>query len=403
MSDLPRVVVAGLICLDIIPSLEHLTAEQFLANFRPGRMLEVGEALLATGGSVANTGLALHLLGLPTRLMGKVGADRFGEAILQIVAGYGADLAQGMIVDPSISTSYTLVINPPGLDRMFLHHPGANNTFCAQDVDDSQVAQADLFHFGYPPVMGRMFSAGGCELAELFRRVKALGVITSLDMTFPDPNSPGGQADWRQILNACLPYVDIFLPSIEETLFMIHRPLYESLTAQVSDGNILPLVTPELLNQVSQELMAMGARIVALKLGDRGLFLRTASQEALEAARLGAVRRAFAGLNLAAWADQMLWAPCFQVKVVGTTGSGDATIAGFLCGLLRGLSPAETMTAAVAVGACNVEAADALSGLRPWEDTLQRIASGWQRRALTIDAPGWRWDAVHQIWVGSAG
>ena len=34
------------------------------------------------------------------------------------------------------------------------------------------------------------------------------------------------------------------------------------------------------------------------------------------------------------------------------------------------LAPGGAVTAAVAVGACNVEAADALSGIRPWDDTL---------------------------------
>ena len=77
------------------------------------------------------------------------------------------------------------------------------------------------------------------------------------------------------------------------------------------------------------------------------------------------------------------------MEVVGTTGSGDATIAGFLSGLLRGFGPRETITAAVAVGACNVEAADALSGLRSWEDTLARIAAGWPNRPLDFRAPGW--------------
>jgi len=417
MIPRPRAVVAGLICLDIIPRLEGLTPEQFQANFRPGRMLIVGDALLSTGGSVSNTGLALHILGIPTRLIGKVGADRFGQTIRQIVAGYAPELADGMVVDPAASTSYTVVINPPGRDRMFLHNPGANNTFCARDVDYALLAEADLFHFGYPPVMERMFQNEGVELAELFRRAKETGVITSLDTTFPDPTSPGGKADWRLIFKRTLPFVDVFLPSIEEVLFMIYRPLYEQLTAQVSDGNILPLVTAELLSRVSQELMEMGARIVVLKLGDRGLYLRTVGKEALNQAGL-ASRMAMGGGShredeaieaRRSWANQELWAPCFQVQVVGTTGSGDATIAGFLSGLLRGLPPHAAMTAAVAVGACNVEAADALSGLRSWEATRHRIEAGWERHVLALDSPGgknplgWHWDAARQVWVGPAG
>ena len=79
------------------------------------------------------------------------------------------------------------------------------------------------------------------------------------------------------------------------------------------------------------------------------------------------------------WANYENWSPCFQVDVVGTTGSGDATIAGFLAALLRDLPPDKTITAALAVGACNVESADALSGIRSWEETWRRIDSGWAR------------------------
>ena len=73
--------------------------------------------------------------------------------------------------------------------------------------------------------------------------------------------------------------------------------------------------------------------------------------------------------DIAAWADRELWAPCFQADVVGTAGSGDATIAGFLSALLRDMPPEDAVNAAVAVGACNVEAADTLSGVRPWNET----------------------------------
>ena len=98
------------------------------------------------------------------------------------------------------------------------------------------------------------------------------------------------------------------------------------------------------------------------------------------------------------WADRELWAPCFKVDVIGTTGSGDATIAGFLTALLRDASPATAMTMAVAVGACNVEAADALSGVRSWEDTARRIAQGWTRLPVKVEASGWQWNDQSQLW-----
>ena len=143
---------------------------------------------------------------------------------------------------------------------------------------------------------------------------------------------------------------------------MLRRETYERMRREAPEGDILPAITPALLSDISSELLAMGAKIVGLKLGYRGFYLRTAGRSAL--AELGRARPA----DVAAWADQELWAPCFQVDVVGTAGSGDATIAGFLASLLRDMAPEQAVNAAVAVGVCNVEAADTLSGIRPWDD-----------------------------------
>lgn len=51
-------------------------------------------------GTVSNTGLALHRLGVATRLIGKVGDDLFGHATLTIVEQHGAGLANHMLVSP---------------------------------------------------------------------------------------------------------------------------------------------------------------------------------------------------------------------------------------------------------------------------------------------------------------
>lgn len=385
------VVVAGHICLDIIPRLDHLARGQFQAAFQPGHLIEAGPAVFATGGPVSNTGLALHLLGVPTQLMGKVGADVLGKVVCDQIRARGEHLAAGMVVNAEATTSYTVIINPPGMDRIFLHHPGANDTFCAADVALEVVRQADLFHFGYPPLMRHMYHAGGVELAELFHRVRATGVTTSLDMAFPDPASPAGLANWPAILRATLPAVDMFMPSVEELLFMLRRSTFMQWRA--AGGAILDHLTPALLSDLSDELLSLGAKVVGLKLGDRGLYLRTATADQI---KLGG--RALQGAP--AWAGRELWAPCFLVEVVGTTGAGDATIAGFLSGLLRGLRPEAAITAAVAVGACNVEAADALGGLRSWEATLARAAAGWARRGLDVGAAGWKWEADPGVWVG---
>jgi sugar/nucleoside kinase (ribokinase family) len=145
---------------------------------------------------------------------------------------------------------------------------------------------------------------------------------------------------------------------------------------------------------MSAELLEMGVKIVVIKLGSNGLYLRTADEAVIK--NLG--RACPPSLEL--WCDRELWVPCFKVDVVGTTGSGDTTIAGFLSALLRHNAPEEVITMAVAIGACNVEAVDALSGLRSWEDTLARVEAGWERLDINLALPGWKWDKNKQVWVG---
>lgn len=369
--DRKGAVVAGHICLDIIPQMPPV---DLLRSVTPGSVMEIGPAILSTGGAVSNTGRSLYRLGVPTQLMGKVGDDAFGHIILDLLRREDPALAEQMIVTPGETSSYTVVLSPPGYDRAFMHCAGANHTFGADDVPYDRLASARLLHFGYPPVMQRMYADDGAGLVEMFRRAKAAGVITSLDMALPDPNGPGGRVDWRRVLACALPYVDLFLPSLDELLFMLRRD------PAPPAGDVL--------SDVAAETLALGAGVLVLKLGDRGLYLRTGPAGAPFLVGEG-------------WTSRELWAPCFQPEpLVGTTGAGDATIAGFLAGVLRGQNVEAALTSAVAVGACNVEAADALSGIRSWDDTQARIRAGWARQPLTVQTPGWTWNEPYALWSG---
>jgi len=57
---------------------------------------------------------------------------------------------------------------------------------------------------------------------------------------------------------------------------------------------------------------------------------------------------------------------------------------------------------ACAVGACNVEAAGAVSGVRSWDETVQRVQAGWARQPLVLSTPGWTVDETG-IWHGDQG
>jgi len=383
-------IVAGHLCIDIIPRFLPHTPGAPEALLAPGRLVEVGEAVVSTGGAVSNTGLSLARLGLDVRLVARLGDDLIGGLTRQVVERSGAHLGQGLTTAHGEPSSYTVVISPPGVDRIFLHCPGTNNTFGPEDVDDALLAGARLFHFGYPPIMRRMYADGGAELEALLSRAARLGATTSLDLSLPDAASASGRADWPAILARALPHVHLFLPSAEELQFMLDRPTYEE--ALRLPGGPVDALTPEAIAALADRALGMGARVVGLKLGHRGLYLRTAPA-------LGDMGRG-APAAPAAWAGREAWAPCFSVPVASTVGSGDATIAGLLGGLLRGQGPFAAMTTAVAVGACNVEAADATSGVRTWEDTQERVRAGWPRLEVGALGGAWRWEEAEGVWLG---
>ncbi len=387
------VITAGHICLDLIPQLsESQSRPEDL--FSPGRLVQVGPATIALGGSVANTGLAMHRLGAATRMMGKVGDDLLGQTILQSLRSQEPKLVEGMIIAPGEASSYTIVLNPPGVDRCFLHCPGTNDTFVAGDLALDRIADARMLHFGYPTLMAGIFADGGEGLATRFRQVGQQGTLVSLDIGMPDPDSPAGRVDWPAWFGRVLPQVDVFLPSLDEALLMLDRPQYECLAREANGGNPAAVASSELIDDLATRLLDMGTRIVVLKLGDQGLYLRTGPgvEELAE-------RAAWTEMPWSPWKNRQLLAPCFDVPVVGTTGSGDCTIAGFLVGLLHGLSPEAALRGAVAVGACNVQSPDATSGIPSWSE-VQTRAADWQRREVQIVLDAWHKDDHAGIFVG---
>ena len=189
--------------------------------------------------------------------MGKVGKDAFGDLVLSKLEEYGA--SEGMIVSDGSATSYSVVLAPVGIDRIFLHCSGANDTFVMDDIDFSLVGDAALFHFGYPPLMKSMYSDRGRELVQLFQKVKSLGVATSLDFAAIDENAEVGKADWEGILSAVLPYVDFFVPSVEELAYMLDRPRYQEWVKRAAGGDVTSVLDIEKdVRPLADRLLDMG-------------------------------------------------------------------------------------------------------------------------------------------------
>ena len=388
-----KVMVAGHICLDIAPRLPESLKGGFSKVFTPGKLINVGDAVISTGGAVSNTGLAMAKLGVDVLLNGKVGDDGFGNLIKELV---GPQRAAAFKTVSQENSSYTIIIALPGIDRIFLHNPGTNDTFTSGDIDYTAAADCCLFHFGYPPLMKRMYENDGDQLVEMYKNIKKLGVTTSMDMSLPDPASDSGKVDWQKVLKKVLPYVDIFLPSIEETAFMIDRPLFEKRKNESGGDDPVFAYNTADYARLSGQLLDMGVKIAALKSGIRGYYLRTASAEKLK--QIGTA----APEDLDAWAGKELWASSFKAEQFGSaTGAGDATIAGFLCGLLRGFTPQDSLQLANTVGWQNVRAIDALSGIDDWQTTLDLINDKSRpRNPLDLGCDGWKYCEKTQVYYG---
>lgn len=365
-----KIIAAGHICIDITPVFPRETRCAEISDLLiPGKLIHMNSADVHTGGSVANTGLALKKLGADVQLLGKVGNDAFGTMVRDILAGYGAG---GLIVDEESSTSYSVVLAIPGIDRIFLHSPGANNTFTNADIPEDALEDAALFHLGYPPVMKKLYENDGAELAAILRRVQEKHIATSLDMTNVDPNSEAGHVDWEKILAAVLPHTDFFVPSFEELCFMLDRAKYNALGARGGDMaeglDITKDVAP-----LAEKCLELGCRAVLIKCGTSGMYYKTADRSAM--AQVGSRLE----LDPDAWASQEGIQPCFQAdQVLSGTGAGDTSIAAFLMAAAQGKTPRQCVALAAAEGACAVTAYDALSGLKPLDELEARIAAGWE-------------------------
>lgn len=373
MKKRGKVIAAGHICVDITPVFpQERRAIQVGDILQPGRLLNMHGVDVHTGGSVANTGLAMKILGCDVSLAGKIGNDAFGKMVLEILSQY--DAAQDMIVADDAVTSYSVVLAIPGIDRIFLHDPGANDTFAAEDLDWDKVAEAELFHYGYPPLMRNMYANDGQALAAMLSRVQSLGTAVSLDMAAIDPSSEAGRVDWGHILQRCLPYVDLFVPSAEELCAMIDPARYTAWIDKAAGRDVTEVVTLEDLQALSSRVLELGARVVLIKCGAAGMYYRTA-----DAAQLGGLCTRLR-LDPAAWASQEGFQHSYVPDaVLSGTGAGDTSIAAFLTSVMQGASLAEAVQMAAATGACCVAAYDALSGLRPLAELKERIEKGWQQ------------------------
>jgi len=191
------IAIVGEINLDLIlyglpetmPTEHELLASDFAAT------LGSSSAILAHN---------LAALGSQVGFVTKVGDDSFGAIAMERLRERSVDLAR---VAHGARSGVTVILPHHG-QRHILTYPGTISELRFEDIDLDYLASARHFH------MSSLFLQ--CELLphvpELFRRMKAAGLTTSLD-TNDDPEDR-----WEGGLAEILPHVDILLPNEREAM-----------------------------------------------------------------------------------------------------------------------------------------------------------------------------------------
>jgi sugar/nucleoside kinase (ribokinase family) len=339
-----------------------------------GGLLRSGSLSISPGGAVPNVGLALIRLGEFVRLVGRMGDDPVAALLRGALSIAGEQ--PSLCATQGAETSYSVVIAQRGMDRFFIHCPGANETFTSDAVRDEDIETGSWLHFGYPPLMPAMCENDGKELERLFTRACDDSLRTSLDFCSIDP-SARDNFRWDRILSKCAPKVMVFAPGLAEI----------SIALDISGSSDTWWSS---ISDISSRLLALGFAIIVFKLGDGGLYLRSTDSIArLAAWNLGTE-----------WTGRELFISCFEVTLINANGAGDCTIAGLITAISQDFTPEQTLTLAAAVGACSVEASDASSGVIGLDATINRIEAGWIRKATPPPSPAWQYDESAQLWRG---
>ncbi|MDY7042571.1 MAG: carbohydrate kinase family protein, partial [Chloroflexota bacterium] len=270
---MPQVITLGDINLDIIAYVAHYP--------QPGGDGLADRFHLCPGGSAANTALTLARCGIETAIIGRVGEDALGAQMLADLRAGGVDVSL-VQRDPDVTTGTMFIVVTPGGERTMFGFRGANTRTDPAGITPECLRSAHHFHLsGYallePPQRETALRA--------FKVARRAGLGVSLDAGLEILTR---QAD---LVRGLLAEMDLFFPNLDEA----------ELLAGARDAETAVV-----------RLREQGAKVVALKLGERGCFVGTA--------------------------EGSFAVPPFAAEVHDTTGAGDAFDAGVICGRLGGLS-----------------------------------------------------------------
>lgn len=308
------VVCLGLIVSDVI-------VKPVIKLPQRGKLELVSNIQLHTGGCALNTAFVLSKLGIKTGIIGRIGNDGFGEFILKKLKEMKID-TKNLIIDKINSTSTTAVLVSEDGERSFLHSTGANSNLSEKDIDFKLLSNYKILHIGGTFLMNKL---EGKPLGRVLKKAKEMNIITSVDTCW-DP-----EGKWYELIHPLLKFTDIILPSYDEAVMISRKKKPED---------------------IADFFLNRGPKIVIIKMGDRGCFIKNHNQS--------------------------YTIPALKVKVVDTTGAGDAFVGGFLTGYLKGWGLKQSGIFANAVGALCVSSLGAFSGILSFTETLEFISKNFK-------------------------
>ena len=222
------------------------------------------------GASSAITAHNLSAVGGRVGYIGKVGADTFGDFMIQQLDAGGVETSH-ILRDKNLKTGATIVLaNRP--KKALLTYMGAMEHLAIEDMDWDYIRRAKHLHLGCYYLQPGIRQ----DAPELFAKAKEMGLTTSLDTNW-DPKD-----EWGENLMELLEYTDIFFPNEDEALRIAHAHDFD-----------------EALETLRQKV-----KVLVVKRGEKGATFCVD--------------------------DTTYTAPGFEVEPVETTGAGDSFNAGFL-------------------------------------------------------------------------
>lgn len=284
-----------------------------------GLLLPVNSITVHSGGNAMTASINLTRYGVPSSIIGKVGNDLFGEHLRNVLKDKGVS-TQGLTVDKETQTSASvLMIDSESGERSFFHCVGANAAFSIDDIDFDIIESSDIV-FVTGTFLLKTFD--GEQTMAFLKKCKEMGKTTVLDVCWDSSGK------WGEILNCCMPYIDFFLPSINEA---------EELSGKKD------------VEEMARTFMKNGVGAVVIKCGEDGAFCKTSTEKS--------------GVMI----------PAFKAdRVMDTTGAGDNFCSGFLAAYARGLSAEKCAEIGNAAGSYSVGLMGAATGTISYEELLNK-------------------------------